>query len=341
MRSRPGFPAASPFCIGRWLALITAAILVAGFWPVSPVAAQEKKAEKKAGNEKEDEGPSAPEDLVAPTGDGLQLAFTYYPGAKGKETVPVVLLHMWKQSRADYKELAPYLQSQGYAVIVPDLRGHGQSTRLKGVRKDETLNAGNMSPAQFTMMVTQDMKAVKDFLWERNNARELNIDKLCVVGAEMGASVAVNFAFADAVEQDTNRVPRAEYKLGRFVKALVLLSPERSFRGLPLRAATAYPAVQSDIAVLILVGKKNAKAMEEARRIHSIFEKYHPEPTGDDKIDKKTLFLGPLNTSVQGTKLLDPKLNLNVQAVISDFVNRRLVKSEESKEWTWKERKHR
>ena len=335
MRSRPGFPAASPFSIGRWLALITAALLVAGFWPVSPVAAQEKKPAK----EKEDEGPPAPEDLVAPTLDGLQLAFTYYPGTKGKETVPVVLLHMWKQSRADYKELAPYLQSQGYAVIVPDLRGHGQSTRKKGVVKNETLNAGNMSPVQFTMMVTQDMKAIKDFLWERNNAGELNIDKLCVVGAEMGASVAVNFAFADAVEQDTNRVPRAEYKLGRFVKALVLLSPEGSFRGLPLRAATAYPAIQSDISLLILVGKQNAKAMEEAKRIHSIFEKYHPEPTGDDKIDKKTLFYGALNTSVQGTKLLEPKLN--VPAVISDFINRRLVKSEESKEWTWKERKHR
>ena len=32
-------------------------------------------------------------------------------------------------------------------------------------------------------MVTQDMRAVKDFLWQKNNAGELNIDKLCVVGA--------------------------------------------------------------------------------------------------------------------------------------------------------------
>ena len=71
------------------------------------------------------------------------------------------------------------------------------------------------------------MKAVKDFLWERNNAGELNIDKLCVVGAEMGASVALNFALADALDQDSNRVLRPDYKLGRFVKALVLISPER------------------------------------------------------------------------------------------------------------------
>ena len=59
-----------------------------------------------------------------------------------------------------------------------------------------------MPPAQFKAMVTCDMEAVKKFLWERNNAGELNIDKLCVVGAEMGASVAVNFALADARDQD-------------------------------------------------------------------------------------------------------------------------------------------
>ena len=71
------------------------------------------------------------------TGDGLELALTYYPGTKGKQTIPVVLLHGWKQSRNDYKDLAPALQKLGYAVIVPDLRGHGESTRLKGARRDE------------------------------------------------------------------------------------------------------------------------------------------------------------------------------------------------------------
>ena len=64
----------------------------------------------------------------------------------------------------------------------------------------------------------------------------MNIDKLCVVGAEMGASVAVNFALADALDQDNNRVLRSDYQLGRFVKALVLISPEHVFHGLPIRA---------------------------------------------------------------------------------------------------------
>ena len=152
-------------------------------------------------------------------------------------------------------------------------------------------------------MVVEDMKAVKDFLWVRNNAGELNIDKLCLVGAEMGASVALNFAQADALEQDRNVVLRPDYKLGRFVKALVLISPELSFRGLPTRTAIVYPAVQRDMSVLILVGKQDRKATEEARRIYGLFKSGHLEPTGDDKIDKQTLFFGKLDTSLQGTKL--------------------------------------
>jgi hypothetical protein len=165
----------------------------------------------------------------------------------------------------------------------------------------------------------------------------LNIDKLCVVGAEMGASVALNFALADALDQGRNPVQRPEYKLGNFVKALVLISPKSTFPGLPVKTATVHPVVQRDIAVLILVGKQDGKCMEEAKRLHGIFEKHHPEPTGDNKTDRKTLFFGKLDTSLQGTKLLDPKFN--VSAIISDFIYRRLTKSEKSAEWSWRERK--
>jgi pimeloyl-ACP methyl ester carboxylesterase len=325
--------------IGR---LATFAMMVAIFWCGGPKLAisagkePAKQAGKKA--DKEEEKIPKPEDLVIDTSDGIQLSLTYYAGLKGKQSIPIVLLHGWKQSRSEFKELAPALQSLGYAVIVPDLRGHGESKRIKGERPDDGLEAAKMPPVQFRMMVEKDMKAIKDFLWEKNNAEELNLDKLCVVGAEMGASVALNFAMLDAVDQDRNRVNRPGYKLGHFVKALVLISPELSFRGLPIREAATYPPVQHDIAILILVGKRDRKAAAEAGRIYGLFKSSHPEPTGEDKIEKQTLFFGKLDTSLEGTKLLDAKFN--VQGLIADFVERRLVKSDESKQWGWKERKY-
>lgn len=320
------------------IALSTAAALLLA----APALCQEGKGEKKV-ERREKEIPK-PEDFVLPTSDGVQLAVTFYPGpvypgAKDKQIIPVVLLHGWKESRNEYKDLAPYLQRLGYAVVVPDLRGHGESTHTKGSRKDDLL-ADKMSSQQLQLMATEDMMAIKSFLWDRNNAGELNLDKLCIVGADMGAAVAMNFALADAQQQDVNHVFGAEheYKLGRFVKAVVLLSPERSFHGLAIPPTLRHPAVQHDIAVLILVGKQDGKAMDEAKQIQGLFKKYHPEPGGENKADKKSLFFGALDTSLQGTRLLDPKFN--VPAAIAEFIDRRLLKSEESKNWLWMERKH-
>jgi pimeloyl-ACP methyl ester carboxylesterase len=310
-------------------------LLLSGLgWGNGTLAWAEDKTPAKEKSDKTEIPP--PEDLKLTTRDGVELIFTYYPGAQGKESVPVVLLHMWKQNRNDYKDLATLLQSQGCAVVVPDLRGHGESTQRVG-RRGEALKAASLPSGQFGAMVTGDMEAVKKFLWEKNNAGDLNIDKLCVVGAEMGASVALNFTLSDAADQDRNRVLRPEYQLGRFVKALVLISPELTFRGLPIRSSSAN--VIPDVSLLILVGRKDPKALEEAARLQTMFEKYHPEPTGENAIDHKTLFFGKLDSSLQGTKLLDPKFDVNVSAIIAEFIQRRLVKSEESKMWIWRERK--
>jgi pimeloyl-ACP methyl ester carboxylesterase len=322
-------------------ATVAAALFGMAFSPT--VLAQQQKPDAKDG--KAEAPVKLEEDLVRNTRDGLQLTLTYYRGAtgdeleegKGKKTIPIVLLHGLKQNRNDYKDLARALQKSGYAVIVPDLRGHGESTRRKGHSRDDTLDVAKMTPNQFGLMVTHDMRAVKDVLWQKNNVGELNIDKLCVVGAGMGASVALNFAMVDTVEQERNPVPRPDYKVGSFVKALVLISPEMSFRGLPTRKAAMYPRVQRDIAVMIVVGKRDPKALAEAKRLHGIFAKLHPEPVGDDKLDRQTLFLNELDTTLQGTKLLDPKFDL--PAVISGFIQRRLVKSDAAKDWTWRERK--
>ena len=102
-------------------------------------------------------------------------------------------------------------------------------------------------------------------------------------------------------------------------------------------SALKHPTVQRDISVLILVGKQDGKATEEAKSVYNLLVKYHPEPTGEKKGDRRTLLFEKLDTSLQGTDLLDPKFK--VQNTIADFLQRRLVKSDESKNWVWRERK--
>jgi pimeloyl-ACP methyl ester carboxylesterase len=351
------------FFFGRlrcWAALAAAVALVSLAGLPSPAVSQEKKPAAKGGKdapslpEPKEPALPEPEELELRTGDNLQLAITYYPGVdrdgiqqgKGKKVIPIVLLHGWKQSRNDLKDLAVGLQKLGgYAIVVPDLRGHGASTRWIGADRDDKLDAAKMPALQFGRMVNQDMKAVKDFLWDKNNAAELNIDKLCVVGSEMGASVAVCFAAFDATGYGNGAVFYGSRKLGRFVKALVLISPKWSVAGLPLIQAMKEPSVQSDIAVMILVGKKDvsgkkdSKARTEAKQLYRKFEPWHPEPPeGEDKVGKQTLFLSEFDTSLQGTKLLDEH-KFNVKGFIDDFVRRRLINSDAAREWTWKERK--
>jgi pimeloyl-ACP methyl ester carboxylesterase len=298
--------------------------------PAAPAADKEKKDDK--------EKPRPPQDVTLSTSDGVQIVATYFPGTKGKESVPVVLLHVWKRSRKDYNDLALHLQSQGCAVLVPDLRGHGDSTVGAGT-KAKTLDAAKFSTPQFALMATADMKAVKDYLWERHNAGELNLNKLGLVGAEMGATVAVEFSFGlDAAGYGEGDRPGRPYygglQVGRFVKALVLLSPEWAFKGLHMGKAMADKTLRGQLAVMLLVGAENPKALADAKAIHKLFKPYHLEPEGENKVERKTLFLGSLDTSLQGTKLLDAK-ELHVRDHIAQFIYLRLVKGAEAG-WAWK-----
>ena len=278
-----------------------------------------------------------PENVTLKTADAVQLVATYYPGTQKKETVPVILLHMFKGNRNEYSQLAPYLQSLGHAVLVPDLRGHGDSTRRSKIHRTTgnittgSLEAASMGRNEFFNMVAFDMPRLKHFLLEENNAGELNIEKLCVVGAEMGASVAVNWTYFD-----WTRPPEGNRKMGQDVKALVLISPQWSTTGLPLRTAMVRPPLRirvfdpqlksafrdpdtinfslpvaldfrSEVSTLIVVGKSNSKAVRDARRLHALYSVHHDETVPKEQ---RTLLYTTLDTSLQGTSMLGQKLNL-------------------------------
>ncbi len=265
-------------------------------------------------------------DLV--TQDGVALKATFFPGSKGKESVPIILLHSWKGNRKEFVTLAPVLWQAGHAVLVPDLRGHGESTTQYVGGGSVELSAAKFVVGDFAQMVQFDMETLKSFLIKKNNLGELNIEKLCVVGAEMGATVALNWALLDWSWPQYPGI-----KQGQHVKALVLLSPERRFKGISIEDALKNPLLNRFLSVYILLGGEDPKIAGQNERIHAMLSRLHPEPAEGQEAKDQTLFYKAFETKAQGAKLLDPRLNLAAEQRIEKFIQLRLV----AKDYPWAE----
>jgi len=265
-----------------------------------------------------------PEDVTVETKDGMAIKATYYPGTLKKETVPFILIHGLDGQRGDMHGLAIYLQSLGYAAIAPDLRGHGSSKSQK--RPDGatvTLDPDKLTRPALEAMIF-DVQACKKFLLEKNNSGDLNIEELCVVGAEFGAIIAVRWAAMDMTAQNL-----PAYKLGQDVKALVLLSPPSTYKAVSLREALTVPAVSSSLAMLIVAGADDSKASSEADKLLKQLQTHH------SKSDEKDLFVLKPNTNLAGAKLLDR--TLDIKEKIAAFVEKTVVSKKAA--YAWQDRK--
>lgn len=62
-------------------------------------------------------------------GDGLSLFARDYGGGPGEARLPVVCLHGLTRNSKDFEDVAPLIAGKGRRVLVPDVRGRGQSDR--------------------------------------------------------------------------------------------------------------------------------------------------------------------------------------------------------------------
>lgn len=274
--------------------LLVVCLLVALVWHGEAVAQRSKKPEK-------------PVNKSFTTKDGVKLAATYYPSNAGKDATPVVLLADWKDSRSVYSSLAKRMQSpaeddshSSYAVLAVDLRGHGDSTKQKMQgRNTRTIDAAKLDRKDLAAMVQFDMEAVRSFLVGENDEGKLNINKLSIVGAGLGASVAVNWAAVD-----WSAPPLAVGKQGQDVKSLILISPEWSYKGLQMTKALRQKGVRKEVAFMIMYGKRDRSATADARRIESQLERYHPVPDSLKEGEPHSLAVMGADINLQGTQFL-------------------------------------
>jgi len=139
------------------LALVVLLLLMSGCKPVSQVS-EEK----------------APLQFMLTTEDNIKIAADYYQGTSDKA---VILLHMLRKNKESWKDFPERLRKEGYSVLAIDLRGHGESD----------LDMNEFSDADFNNMVL-DVRIAKKFLDEKG------IREVAIIGASIGANVAVNFA---------------------------------------------------------------------------------------------------------------------------------------------------
>ncbi len=364
-------------CVCRKALPVLTVLAIALALALSParLSAQADDAAKKAdqpAQDKDKESPPDPEHPDLTTDDDLNLKATYFPGMDGQESIPVIIIHGLgrKCNRREYDQfaanspspddgLARFLQTTLHcAVIVPDLRGHGESTKWSEAlqkklreahkRPKDPLKAEKLKPADQVAMLDEDLRAVKDFLWKQNNEHKLNLDKLTVIGVEEGAALAISYAAADANGYEQHQAKRGPLKLGNFVKAVVLISPLTK-RVTALNTARVlhdpeYRDLRMNLPIMILAGDENPTYFREAEVLHNEFLKGRPKlDSNDAKPEDFTLWFygkGQTSTKLQGAKLLaEPSLKAEVLKRIQRFIKARLVDNPDAKDWGWKERK--
>lgn len=162
------------------------------------------------------------------TDDQVQLRGLYFKGDADEQTTPVILLHGKDGKKEDWQDLAKSLAEQGAAVLVPDLRGYGESTAAyiedysfggnpPMVRPNRYLASG-FGPSDWDAMRYDDGHFWLRFLVYLHNKKMINIRRLVLVGNGYGACVAASWLMEDW------KAPSS--KKGQFIRGLLMISPE-------------------------------------------------------------------------------------------------------------------
>jgi len=85
--------------------------------------------------------------------DGLSLFARDYAGASGEARLPVICLHGLTRNSKDFEDVAPIMGEWGRRVIIPDVRGRGQS--------DRDPNPKNYRPPVYARDVLEMMAALE------------------------------------------------------------------------------------------------------------------------------------------------------------------------------------
>ena len=228
----------------------------------------------------------AVEEVRLETSDGIRIAAWYYPVPDGAKAVAtVILVHDLEGSHKTVDTLARNLQQSGCAVVSPDLRCHGGSgcrpapPAGSGAKADaadprllkkidlESMAAATGGRLRDQSALRGEIEAVRNWIKQKSDAGTLDIDRLCVVGCGLGATLASMWTAADWYWPPTTTGPQ-----GQQVRALALISPVWATKGVSMSVPLASEALQHRIPILVLAGRND----RDATRLFEQLKRFRP-----------------------------------------------------------------
>lgn len=169
------------------------------------------------------------------TSDEFNIAYKYYSPEKINSPA-VILLHMLNKDKSDWEDFARKLQKDGFAVIAIDFRGHGDSDG----------NWQKFEEKDFNNFIL-DVESAKEFLGRQP---KVNINSLSIIGASIGANVAV------------------KYVLQSNIKTIILLSPGLNYREVNIEKDIS----NLKIPVFLAASEEDTYSAESSKKIHELLK---------------------------------------------------------------------
>jgi len=262
---------------------------------------------------------------------------TYYPGNRGTESIPVVLLHDLNRSRREFDPLAKKLQSHGCAVVVPEMWPMAARRRLSGrTDGDEASGRTRVPYGHFFALGFAQLEAITTFLIDEHNSGALNVNLLCLVADGRTGVIATNWIAYWGRDPPVDRVFGENVLDVRAVVSLspVMLSSHRETYLLPIRTRTI-----SAIPTMLVVGAQSEDSLRAAKNVHATLKGLYPATSGrsaeadsaSDESAHPSLSLLGVASAKQGTALLSEHPKVAQQIV--DFIHRSTEDAAKKSPW--------
>lgn len=193
--------------------------------------------------------------------DGFTIKSTLeYQRVKGKkEFNTVVLLHSLGYSSQWWEDLPNELLKNGYAVLLIDLRGHGESVYNKKLVRTSWNNLTNKAFAKYPDDVIKVIEQIKT-----ENTKTQFFNNWAFVGADIGGSTAI----------------LASQKIKNKPKTIVLMSPVVNTKGLFVPVSLAN---LNNIDILSITGINDNSGQEAEKYLKRFVQSTFAEYTSDSK----------------------------------------------------------